>query len=179
MTFDQRLFRPEESRFGVGVSAFVDGFYSNRRSFQASIPCASPAREQALTQVNVPTLNPYYPSGTLCTTDPATAGAQETPAGCTPNNLRISYDLGVEHNSHINSGEVASRYAFGFNLDLPGDWLGKLYYSHSYDGNYAHVRDMVNVNAVSAALGNIVTVPPVLYPRRARSPSPNRQTFPI
>jgi len=159
ITFDQRLFRPDESRFNVGVSAFVDGFYSQRRSFQAYIPGASPAREQTLTGIAVPTFNPYYPSGTLCTANPTTAGAPGTPAGCTPTNLRISYNLGVEHNSHINSGEIASRYAFGFNLDLPGDWLGKLYYSHSYEGNFAHVRGMVNTNMVSAALGNTVTVP--------------------
>ena len=158
ITFDQHLVRRDDARWIPGIELFVDGFYSNRRSVQTYIPGASPAREQTLRAVTVPTINPYYPSGTLCITNPSAALPAGNPAGCTPNNLRISYDLGVEHDSHINSGEIASRYAFGFNLELPRDWLGKVYYSHSYEGNYAHVSGMVNLNQVSAALGNTITV---------------------
>lgn len=131
-TFDQNLFGP--------VSFFAEGFYSNRRSVQDYIPGASPAQQQTLSAIPVPTTNPYYPSSA-------------------PSGLRISYDLGVEHDSRINSGEIADRYAFGFNVNLPYSWLGKLYYSDSYEGNYAHVSGMVNANMVSAALGNTVTVP--------------------
>ena len=56
------------------------------------------AAEQALRAIAVPTTNPYYPAG--------------APAG-----LRISYDMGVEHPSRVNSGELAERYAFGFTDD--------------------------------------------------------------
>src|SRR5207302_1805076 len=105
VTFDQKLFGP--------VSLFAEGFYSNRRSVEVYIPGASPAAQQTLAGIPVPTINPYYPSGA-------------------PNNLRISYDLGVEHDSRINSGEIADRWAAGFNIDLPRNWLGKVYYSDSY-----------------------------------------------
>ena len=151
IAFDQHLI--------YGISAFVDGFYSNRRSVETYIPGASPAQQQTLSAFVVPTFNPYYPSGTICTTNPSTAVPNGVPAGCTPNNLRVSYNLGQEHDSRINSGEIAGRYSFGFNAELPYNWLGKLYYSMSYEGNYAHVSSMVNANMVSAALGNTITVP--------------------
>ena len=130
ITFDQNLI--------YDVKVYGEAFYSNRRSVLFYLPGASPAAEQALRAVVVPSTNPYYPSG--------------APAG-----LRISYDLGVEHDSRVNAGEIAERYAFGFSDDnLPFDWHGRVYYAMDYEGNYVHVTGMVNPNMVSAALGNTV-----------------------
>ena len=35
----------------------------------------------------------------------------------------------------VNAFETSDRYAFGLNIDLPGDWHGNIYYSQSYDNN--------------------------------------------
>ena len=133
ITFDQNVM--------PGISVFAEAFYSNRRSPITYTPGASPAKEQALTGVPVSTANPYYPAG--------------APAG-----LRISYDLGVEHDSRMNSYEVSDHYEFGVNADLPYDWHGKLYYAMSGDYSSEHITGMVNLNMVSAALGNTVPAQP-------------------
>ena len=132
-TFDQNLI--------YGISFFAEGYYSNRRGYEQYTPGASPDTGQALTGVTVPTINPYYPSGA-------------------PTNLRINYNLGAEPgmNEATTSIEDAARYAFGFNLQLPFDWLGKLYYDKSTDHSDVVNQHMVNSNNVSAALGQTLTI---------------------
>jgi iron complex outermembrane receptor protein len=139
-TFDQIV---ADNVFGVfrKVELFGEAFYSNRRAVFHYLPGASPAAQQAVRAQVVPTTNPYYPAG--------------APAG-----LRVSYNLGVEHDSRINAGEIAGRYAFGFNSDLPYDWNGSVFYSMSLEGNFVHVSNMVNANMIAAALGNTVASVP-------------------
>jgi hypothetical protein len=57
ITIDQRLTRD--------ISFYSSGFYSNRRSKFLNSNSANPAANGAITQVAVPTSNPYYPAGTL------------------------------------------------------------------------------------------------------------------
>jgi outer membrane receptor protein involved in Fe transport len=125
MTVDQRLTKD--------ISFFGEGFYSNRRAQYLNPSNLSPSSGNDLA-VAVPTLNPYYPSG----------GA--------PTNLRVQYNLGLENPSFTSAMELADRYLFGLNIDLPGGWTGKIYFSESFDGQTSKVRE-ANVNAVSAALG--------------------------
>ena len=129
ITFDQKLID--------GISFFADGFYSNRRLTQKVVPGASPALQQALLAVAVPTINPYYPVG--------------APAG-----LAISYDLALESPSVSHIGELSERYHFGFNAELPHDWVGRVQYAMSDERDAAHTTGMVNVNMVKAALGSVV-----------------------
>jgi outer membrane receptor protein involved in Fe transport len=129
ITFDQNLFD--------GISFFADGFYSNRRLTQTVVPGASPALQQALSAIPVPTINAYYPIG--------------APAG-----LRVSYDLALESPSVTHIGEISERYHFGFNANLPYNWVGRIQYSMSEERDTANTTGMVNVNMVSAALGNTV-----------------------
>ena len=147
LTFDQDLFKGVNiGGFSFGGSLFVDGFYSNRRSVQYYAPGASPGNQNILvgpsnkTGQPVPTTNPYYPAG--------------APAG-----LRIAYDFGPEHSVRVMGGDLAGRYDFGLNLDLPSNWTGTVYYSRSTDKEYTHDTGMMNTNMISAALGN--TVPAV------------------
>ena len=136
IAFDQTL---ANDVFGVleNVSFFAEGFYSNRQTPQFISAGGSPASNQILKAQVVPTTNPYYPGG--------------APAG-----LRISYDLAPEHNARDLFGEVARRYDFGFTANLLHDWHARLYYSMSEEGNYAHVSGLINLNMVSAAVGNTV-----------------------
>jgi outer membrane receptor protein involved in Fe transport len=133
ITFDQNLIK--------GVSFFGDGFYSNRRAVQFSTPGQTPAQQQTLSAVQVPTFNPYYPTG--------------APAG-----LRVSYELGYESDTRVSAGEHAERYDFGFNLDLPFDWHGRVYHAISEDKIFDYNTGQVNLNMVSAALGNTVAALP-------------------
>jgi hypothetical protein len=61
--------------------------------------------------------------------------------------------LAIEHPSVTDAYEVADRYLGGFHIALPGDWNGDIYYSETYDSSANQVNGVVNVNAVSAALG--------------------------
>jgi iron complex outermembrane receptor protein len=126
LTFDQRLTRT--------ISAFGNGFYSNRRAQYRNPSLIGPATTNDLS-VAVPTFNPYYPTG----------GA--------PTNLRVNYNIGFESPSITNAYEVAARYHFGLNIDLPQTWAAIIYMAKTYDENHSVVRGTVNKNAVSAALG--------------------------
>ena len=139
VAFDQTI---TNDLYGIvkNVSLFVEGFYSNRQTPQFYEVGNQPDATQAVLAIVVPSTNPYYPAG--------------APAG-----LRVSYNLGPEHDARDEFGEIARRYDFGFNADLPSDWRGHLYYSMSEDGSTQHVSNVVNTNMVSAALGN--TVPAV------------------
>jgi iron complex outermembrane recepter protein len=137
ITFDQELFR------NVGplerVELFVDGFYRNRRTKNTSAANSVAATKYFI--ATVPTINPYYPTG--------------APAG-----LRVSYSLVFDRAPHINSVSLGSRYATGFNLDLPFEWIGKVYMSVNHNQEKAWDVDLVNQNAVNAALGNTIASVP-------------------
>src|SRR5258708_15841764 len=55
----------------------------------------------------------------------------------------------------LNVCEMSTRYQYGLNIDLPGEWHGQIYDSRSYDTNryYYNGGGPANVSAVSAALG--------------------------
>ena len=129
ITFDQNLFD--------GISLFADGFYSNRRLTQTVVPGASPALQQALLAMPVPTFNPFYPVG--------------APAG-----LDVSYDLALESPSVTHIGNLSERYHFGFKDDLPFNWVGRIQYAMNEERDTANTTGMVNVNMVKAALGSVV-----------------------
>jgi outer membrane receptor protein involved in Fe transport len=124
LTVDQRLTRD--------VSFYGEGYYSNRRAEFLNLANQSPASTQDL-QVQVPTRNPYYPIGA-------------------PTNLVVNYNIGLEVPPFTNSSELADRYLLGLNLDLPGDWQGRIYYSETFNGTRTNTN-AVNPNAASAALG--------------------------
>ena len=126
ITVDQRLTRD--------ITFYGEGFYSNRRAEYLNPTNISPDATSNLS-VAVPTWNPYYPIG---------AGA---------GTLKVNYSLGTEHPVFTMAYEVADRYMGGFHIALPGDWNGDIYYSETYDSSSNNVAGVVNVNAVSAALG--------------------------
>ena len=125
ITIDQRLTK--------NISFTGEGFYSNRRSQALSSANITPASSNLLS-VAVPTWNPYYPTG----------GA--------PTNLRVNYTTSLENPTFTSAFELASRYMGGLNIDLPGNWTGRIYYSETYDNNFDK-SFAVNKNAISAALG--------------------------
>ncbi len=127
ITADQRLTQD--------ISFFFNGFYTNRRSRFLNSSINNPAANFSLTQVSVPTFNPYYPAGNA------------------PTNLRVSYDMSRELQPMVDGNELASRYHMGLNLSLPAEWAGQIYYAQTYDSNYDVAFNNPNKNAVSAALG--------------------------
>jgi len=132
VTVDQRLTKD--------VTFYGEGFYSNRRAEYLNPANISPDSNNQLS-VAVPTWNPYYPIGA------GGVGGGATGA------LRVNYSLALEHPSVTSAYEVADRYLGGFHIALPGDWNGDIYYSETYDSSSNNVGGVVNVNAVSAALG--------------------------
>jgi outer membrane receptor protein involved in Fe transport len=134
LTVDQRLTKD--------ISFYGSGFYSNRRSKFVNSNSANPAARGALTQIAVPTINPYYPTG----------GA--------PTNLRVSYDISIELPANVDGNELASRYQMGLNIGLPAGWASQIFYSQTYDSNYDTAFNGPNNNAVSAALGWTIAAKP-------------------
>lgn len=137
ITFDQDIYD--------GIALFGEAFYSNRNAIEHyhAVPGSGNAQTtlSPATGLIIPTSNPYLPTGA-------------------PANIRVHYTLGPENPVRINGGEIAARYAFGFNFDnLPFDWRGRASYSMTEDKNFTHTTNMINRNMVSAALGN--TVPSV------------------
>jgi outer membrane receptor protein involved in Fe transport len=149
IVFDQRL---TNDFYGLGsISIFADAFYSHQRGKQIYPPSNGEARQVPNTNLTGPTTNPYYPTGVRCVTNP------NTPAGCTPTNIRVDYSFALEVPTIINGGETASHWDAGFNLDnLPFDWNGKLVFSMTDDKNFGDATNDINRNNVSAALGNVV-----------------------
>ena len=127
-TFDQRLF--------PGVSLFAEGYYTNRRVEELLPAFSGQGAQNDLVTVKVPTTNPYYPTGA-------------------PANLQVSYDLTLEVPPSIPAYEIAARYEFGLNLDLPFNWTGQIYEARTYEEAQA-TRHFVSKNGVSVALGNTV-----------------------
>jgi iron complex outermembrane recepter protein len=139
LTFDQKILgRVDVMGFALieGAEVFVDAFYQNRRATYFGPTHASPGRNTAATYT-VPTGNPFYPAG--------------APAG-----LRVSYNFNRELNPRVSAGEISKRWAVGFNLDLPFDWLGRMFYASSENVPFMSATNLLNINQVNAALGNTV-----------------------
>ena len=133
LTLDQRLTKD--------ISFYGEGFYSNRRVEQISPGNLVPVGSLVLSPA-VPTFNPYYPTG----------GA--------PGNLRVNYNIGLEHPGFANAYETAMRYQMGLHVALPFNWNADIYYSESTDANVLNVTGAVNKAAVSAALGWTMPITP-------------------
>jgi outer membrane receptor protein involved in Fe transport len=127
ITVDQRLTST--------ISFYGSGFYSNRRGRFLNPANLAPSGNNVLFGFAVPTFNPYYPAG----------GA--------PNNLRVSYNIGLESPGITSFYELAQRYQLGLNIALPAGWNGRVWYAMTNDQNFNNTRGAVNKAAVSAALG--------------------------
>lgn len=132
----------------------AEGYYSNRRD--------QTHHQDPMQTAAVPTTNPYYPTGTLCTTNPTIANPAGIPAGCTPTNLQVSYLYSED--PHIESAEeLSERWTAGFTVRLPGDWQGKTFYGQSFEGTHRQqVNNLQNLTPadVTAALGGTVAATP-------------------
>jgi outer membrane receptor protein involved in Fe transport len=126
ITVDQRL--------TSNLSFYGSAFYSNRRATFLNPGNLSPAGPNILSNIGVPTFNPYYPLNA-------------------PNNLRINYNISFESPPITNAYELAQRYQLGLNIALPFDWSGRIWYAETKDSNYNHNDGIVNKAAISAALG--------------------------
>src|SRR5258706_5013162 len=126
MTIDQRLTR--------NITVTGGACDTNRRAEYLNPENLSPSSFNEISTA-VPTFNPYYPTG----------GA--------PTNLRVNYVTAYENPSFTMAYELADRYSFGLNIDLPGGWSLNPYFAETYDSSFNHVTGSVNRNAVSAALG--------------------------
>src|SRR6185437_14293625 len=135
-TFDQRLF--------PGVSFFFTGFYTNRRVEFLDAPFYSNGANNTIATYSVPTTNPYYPTNVPAAVMNAKGG------------LEISFDLGTQVPPTNHAQEVADRYSFGFNLDLPFSWSGQIYESRSYEASQFYLH-LINKNYANLALGNTVS----------------------
>lgn len=122
-----------DQRLTKDLSFFGTGFYSNRRAQFINPSNLSPAQSNDML-VQVPTWNPYYPTGA-------------------PSNVRVAYNIGLENPSMTNAYELAARYQFGINFELPGDWSGQAFFANTFDSNTSIVRRTINTRAASAALG--------------------------
>ena len=127
LTFDQRV--------TPGISFFADAWVSNRQALmhgQASGNSVS---------VTVPTINPYYPAG--------------YPG---PGALTVAYDFNLDLPSpdRVTSAEIASRYDGGFDVNLPHDWVGKIYGGQTKIHEMDNTTGTVNLNMVKAALGQTI-----------------------
>lgn len=133
VTFDQKIID--------GVELFVDAFYQNRRATYHDSSLGTFGRTNQGTFI-VPTNNPYRPAGA-------------------PANIRVSYNFAVgrEIIPRTTTGELSLHYAAGFNLELPFDWHGTVFYQLSQNKGWYNATNQVNTNMASAALGN--TVPSV------------------
>ncbi len=129
----------------------AEGYYSNRRD-QTHNP------DVGVTSGGIPTTNPFYPTGTLCTTNPSTAVPAGVPAGCTPNNLRVSYDY-LQLPNIERATELSDRYTLGFTVKLPADWQAKIFGASSDEEvrrTFVSNLRLVSPNNVNAALGATV-----------------------
>jgi iron complex outermembrane receptor protein len=132
ITFDQRVTDWAE--------LFVDAFYAT-----AKRPLLEPAQNNpwnggVTSGAILPTINPYYPVG--------------APAG-----LRVNFSLTDVDNPNVKGKTNSVRWDFGFNLDLPYDWNGRVFYANSHEDNRADVVGAMNNNNILAALGQIVGDP--------------------
>jgi iron complex outermembrane receptor protein len=134
MTVDQRL--------TSNMSFYGSAFYSNRRATFLNPSNLSPASPNILSNMAVPTFNPYYPTG----------GA--------PNNLRINYNVAFESPGITDAYEIAERYQLGLNIALPFGWSGRIWFAETKDTNYNHNKGVINKAAVSAALGWTIGITP-------------------
>jgi iron complex outermembrane receptor protein len=133
----------------------AEGYYSNRRD-QTTNP------DVGVTSGAIPTSNTFYPTGTLCTTNPSTAIPAGIPAGCTPNNLRVSYIYNQIPNIE-SASEISDRYTFGFTAKLPAEWQAKIFGGISDEEvrrtDVSNLR-LISPNNVNAALGATIAATP-------------------
>ena len=129
LTFDQELL--------PNVRLVGEAFWSARRS-KGVQPNVSLALSSWLT-VPVPTSNPYYPVGA-------------------PTGLRAAFTVVDEIKPTLSTLTEVARVAGGFEVDLPFEWQGRLTAAYTHDLDTAKLHNLVNVNNVSAALGNTVNV---------------------
>lgn len=134
MTFDQTVYE--------GVSVFFDGFFAHRNSPLHISPVVNPWPGGTFTNFVVPTINPYFPTG--------------VPAGTT---VKVNYSTVLELDAQMRGKETSSRWATGFNIDLPYEWRGRLFFANSVEKNRADVVNVANQNNIQAALGNVVFDP--------------------
>jgi iron complex outermembrane receptor protein len=126
LTVDQRL--------TSNISFYGSAFYSNRRATYLNPGNLSPAGNNILQNIGVPTFNPYYPANA-------------------PSGLRINYNNGYESPPITNAYELAQRYQLGLNIALPFEWSGRVWFAETKDSNFNHNTGLTNKAAVSAALG--------------------------
>lgn len=132
LTFDQDI--------APDIQLFADGFYSNRQSPLLEPAQNSPWNGGVLAAATIPTTNPYYPAGA-------------------PSNLRVSYSTAAIADPDVKGKATSGRYDFGFNITLPYNWLGKIFYAGAQENDRADVVNAFNNNNLLAALGNIVGDP--------------------
>src|SRR6266446_6930393 len=125
------------SDYSAAIQFYGEGIYGNRRS-----QFRNNANGNQLASFQVPTFNPYYPTG----------GA--------PTNLRVAYHITFESPSITNAYASSQRYMGGLNISLPYGWAAQAYYSETKDSEFNHVNGTVNKAAVSAALGWTIPVTP-------------------
>ena len=116
------------------ISFYGSAFYSNRRAGFLNPANLSPAGNNIVAGIGVPTFNPYYPTNA-------------------PSNLRISYNNAFESPPITEAYEIAERYQLGLNIALPYSWNGRIWFAETKDSNYNHNIGLVNKAAMSAALG--------------------------
>jgi len=126
ITVDQRL--------TSNISFYGSAFYSNRRAGFLNPANLSPAGNNILSNIGVPTFNPYYPTNA-------------------PSNLRVNYNNAFESPPITQAYELAQRYQLGLNIALPYEWSGRIWFAETKDSNYNHNTGLVNKAAISAALG--------------------------
>ena len=131
LTFDQRV--------NSNISFFADAWLSNRQALMRGQATGNSV------SVTVPTTNPYYPVG--------------YPG---PGALTIAYDLNLDLPSpvRVTSSEIGGRYDLGFNINLPFDWLGKLYGAQTKIHEMDNTTGTVNLNMAKAALGQTIASVP-------------------
>ena len=146
ITFDQRV--------NPWISFYADGFLSVRPTTMDNSPGGNSFT------ITVPKNNPYFPTG--------------APANLT--NIVEYVDLEDQSPIVVQTNETASRYDAGFNLTLPGDWLGKVYGAQSKIHELTLTNGQINSKNLSAALGN--TVPAVAQTNGSEFPGVPAYTIP-
>jgi iron complex outermembrane recepter protein len=135
LTFDQKVVD--------SVSFFADAWYDNRQALMFGENSGNSI------SIAVPANNPYYPAG--------------APAG-----IKVNYDFNPEflalggnnRPDRVSSQEIDGRFDAGFNINLPFDWIGKLYGAQTLNHNLDDTTNTINSNMVTAALGGTVAAVP-------------------
>jgi len=156
-TIDQVL---TDDFFGLGEVALAGTmFYSNRKGqmhFGINVNSGN-SREHASGRradrgIDVPSTNPYVPTGIYGTGGALAAAGEDT--------LRVQINLTpyLGSPSRIGYENIATRYKAGFNFNsLPFGWVGEAYWSMSDEKNNTRSTAMLNRDRFSASLGNTLS----------------------